>query len=236
MNNGLKAILENFPRLYLEVLRIKRRGHWSQPWVVTRDTEVVIEGFPRSANSFACEAFISGQRQTRHATHVHSSAQVIQACKWHIPTMVLLRAPDGAVCGDVAFGCELAGRDPNTVLASEINDSLRRYIAFYRRVEPFHERFMVGHFPEVTKDFGAVMREFNEYFGTEFVVFEHTEEAVQKVTAMAFHVGPSANRNAIKSVVAEKYENHASAVLKNRARSVYERLLRVKGLELNNDG
>jgi hypothetical protein len=236
MNNRLKAILENFPRLYLEVLRIKRRGHWSQKWVVSRDTEIVIEGFPRSANSFARAAFHSCQPNVRYATHVHSSAQVVQACRWKIPTLVLLRDPQGAVCGDVAFGCELSGRDPNTVLASEINDSLRRYIAFYRRVEPFHERFMVGHFPEVTKDFGAVMREFNEYFGTEFVVFEHTEEAVQKVTAMAFHVGPSANRNAIKSVVAEKYANHASAVLKNEARSVYERLLRVKGLELTNDG
>jgi hypothetical protein len=236
MNNRLKAVLENFPRLYLEVLRIKRRGHWSQEWVLTKDKQVVIEGFPRSANSFARGAFMTGQPATRYATHVHSSAQVVQACRWKIPTLVLLRDPQGAVCGDVAFGCELVGRDPATVLASEINESLRRYIAFYRRVEPFHERFMVGHFPEVTKDFGAVMREFNEYFGTEFVVFEHTEETVQKVTAMAFHVGPSANRNAIKSVVAEKYENHASAVLKNRARSVYEGLLRVKGLELNNDG
>lgn len=225
MNNRLKAILENFPRLYLEVLRIKRRGHWSQPWVVTRDTEVVIEGFPRSANSFACEAFISGQRQTRHATHVHSSAQVIQACKWHIPTLVLLRAPDGAVCGDVAFGCELEGRDPYTVSAADINDSLRRYIAFYQRVEPHRRRFMVGHFPDVVKDFGAVMRRFNEYFNTDFKVFEHTKESESVIMSLAFHVGPQTNREKIKLVVQQKYRNEASGVLKSRAEEVYRRLL-----------
>jgi hypothetical protein len=230
----IRLKLDKYPRLYLSLLRAKRRRHWSRAWVVSKNTEVVIEGFPRSANSFAREAFLTGQRRIRRATHVHSSAQVVQACRWKIPTLVLMRDPRGAVCGDVAFGCELAERDPQHVRAGEINDSLRRYIAFYERVEPFHEGFMVGHFPEVTKDFGAVMRKFNEYFGTEFVVFEHTEEAVQKITAMSFHVGPQANREAIKAVVHEKYENDAAAALKDRARSIYERLLQVKGIELSN--
>lgn len=234
MNSYLRLALDKFPRIYLGLLRIKRRGHWSQEWLVCKDTQVVIEGFPRSANSFAREAFLTGQRHICYATHVHSSAQVVQACRRKIPTLVLMRDPKGAVCGDVAFGCELAERDPRHVRAGEINDSLRRYIAFYERVEHFHQGFVVGHFPEVTKDFGAVMRKFNEYFRTEFVVFEHTDEAAAKITGMSFHVGPRANREAIKAVVHEMYEKDAAAALKDRARNVYERILSLKGFEIRN--
>jgi hypothetical protein len=144
--------------------------------------------------------------------------------------MVLLRDPKGAVCGDVAFGCELAGRDPHTVVASEINDSLRNYIAFYERIAPFHQSFFIGHFPEVTKDFGAVMKRFNKYFSTEFVTFEHTKEAADKITAMSFHMGPRANRDAIKVVVHEKFDSESSPKLKEQALSIYEHLLSLKGL------
>jgi hypothetical protein len=231
MKTLTRLALDRFPFLYLGLLRLKRRGHWSHAWVVTKDRQVVIEGFPRSANSFAREAFMTGQPATRYATHVHSSAQVVQACRWKIPTLLLMRDPKGAVCGDIAFGCELSERDPQQIKAAEINDSLRRYIAFYERVEPFHEGFVLGHFPEVTRDFGAVMRKFNEYFGTEFVVFNHTKEAAQKITAMSFHMGPRANREAIKAVVHKKYNNDAAPVLKNRARRIYARLLSLKGLD-----
>jgi hypothetical protein len=150
--------------------------------------------------------------------------------------LVLMRDPRGAVCGDVAFGCELAGRDPGTVMAPEINDSLRRYIAFYERIEPLHEAFFIGHFPDVTRDFGVVMKRFNDYFGTDFVTFEHTKEAADRIKALAFHVGPRTNRDAIKAVVHEKYDHGAAPALKDRARGVYERLLRVKGLALSNGG
>lgn len=231
MNSYLRLALDKYPRLYLGLLRIKRRGHWSQAWLVCKDTQVVIEGFPRSANSFAREAFLTGQRHIRYATHVHSSAQVVQACRWKIPTLVLMRDPKGAVCGDIAFGCELAERDPQIVKPSEVDDSLHRYIAFYERIETFNQGFFIGHFPEVTKDFGAVMKSFNEYFGTEFVIFEHTKEAADKITSMSFHMGPRANRNAIKAVVNGKYDQEASMELKDRAQRVYERILKLKGID-----
>jgi hypothetical protein len=235
MNRSIKTsvrlALDRYPALYLGLLRIKRRGHWSREWLVQRRTQVVIEGFPRSANSFAREAFLTNQRDIVYATHVHSSAQVVQGCLWKIPTLVLMRDPAGAICGDVAFACELQQRDAQSVHANEIDDSLRRYIAFYERVEPFHQRFVIGHFPDVTKDFGAVMKAFNDFFGTRFVVFEHTDEAAAKITGMSFHIGPRANRDAIKMVVRHKYDRETAPELKERALSIYQRLLILKGLD-----
>ncbi len=221
MNNWLKAILENFPLLYLEVLRIKRRGHWSRDWVVSRDTEIVIEGFPRSANSFARSAFRSCQPNVRYATHVHSSAQVVQACRWGIPTLVLLRDPEGAVCGDVAFQFELSGSDPEELTAQSLNASLYRYIKFYRPLVSLKSHFVVGHFPEVIVDYGAVIRRINDKFGTAFAVFEHTEENAAEIKSRAAHIGPNINRERIKSVVRRKYLDEADCSLKAAAQEVY---------------
>ena len=68
---------------------------------VTPDKLVVIEGFPRSGNSFARRAFIMAQDETfdvtRIAHHLHVPAQVIRAARWRIPTLVLIRRPKDAV-------------------------------------------------------------------------------------------------------------------------------------------
>ncbi len=213
--------------MYLEILRVKRRGHWSRDWVVSRDTEIVIEGFPRSANSFARSAFRSCQPNVRYATHVHSSAQIVQACRWGIPTLVLLRDPEGAVCGDLAFQCELAGSEPDKVTAQRLNASLYRYIRFYSPLISLKPDFVVGHFPEVIADYGAVIRRINEKFGTAFVVFEHTEENAADIKSRATHIGPNINRERIKSVVRRKYLDEANHSLKTAAEEVYLSVLGV---------
>jgi hypothetical protein len=229
LKDRAKCLLESFPRLYLEILRVKRRGHWSREWVVSRDTEIVIEGFPRSANSFARSAFRSCQPNVRYATHVHSSAQIVQASRWGIPTLVVLRDPEGAVCGDLAFQCELDGSDPDKVTAQSLNASLYRYIKFYRPLASLKPHFVVGHFPEVIADYGAVIRRINEKFGTAFVVFQHTEKNAADIKSRAAHIGPNVNRERIKSVVRRKYLKEADLSLKTSAHEVYLSVLGAVG-------
>lgn len=221
----VKNILEYWPRLYLECLRFKRRGHWSQACVVSRSTELVIEGYPRSANSFAQSAFIQSQPvRPNLATHVHSPAQVIQAVRWKIPTLVLLRDPDGAVCAHLAFTCELQDRAPEKVRPSEINDYLRRWIRFYEAVNPYREGFVVGHFSDVTSDFGRVMRKFNQYFDTSYTLFEHTPENASALMQISSHIGPQKERDNIKDKIAELYQQYVNQALRSRTQHTYKRL------------
>ena len=227
--DSAKRLLERWPALYLALLRIKRRRHWSREWVVSRDTEIVIEGFPRSANSFARSAFRNCQPNVRYATHVHSSAQIVQACRWGIPTLLLLRDPEGAVCGDLAFQCELDGSELDKVTARSLNASLSRYIKFYRPLVSLKPHYVVGHFPEVIADYGAVIRRINEKFGTAFIVFQHTEENAADIKSRATHIGPISNRERIKSVVRSKYLEDANRSLKSSAQKVYLEVLGVDG-------
>src|SRR5215210_2906944 len=53
--------------------------------LVARRTQIVIEGFPRSGNTFAVVAFEQAQRESvRVAHHLHMPAQVIRAAQWSI--------------------------------------------------------------------------------------------------------------------------------------------------------
>ena len=72
--------------------------------LVTRSSDLCIEGFPRSGNSFAVGAVEHAQStpiQIAHHTHVPANA--MRACEWDIPTLVLVREPKDAVISGVAL-------------------------------------------------------------------------------------------------------------------------------------
>src|SRR5919112_6338070 len=72
--------------------------------LVDRKTQIVIEGFPRSGNTFAVVAFQQAQRESvRVAHHLHMPAQVIRAAKWGIPTLLLARKPTDAALSSSTF-------------------------------------------------------------------------------------------------------------------------------------
>jgi hypothetical protein len=132
------------------------------------DTDAVIEGFPRSANTFATIAFELAQpRPVRVARHLHVPSQIIAGTRFGIPTIVLVRDPEEAVLS-------LSLWTPHITL----EDGLRDYVRFYRRILPYRDRFVVATFEQVSTDFGEVIRRLNERFGSSFQEFQHTEANV----------------------------------------------------------
>ena len=66
---------------------------------VDRRTQIVIEGFPRSGNTFAVVAFQQAQRESvRVAHHLHMPAQVIRAAHLGIPILLLVGSPRTPHC------------------------------------------------------------------------------------------------------------------------------------------
>ena len=122
LEKWLQILAGGHPAVFFNLYRLLRpRQDLSR--AVTPDKLVVIEGFPRSGNSFARRAFIMAQGENfdvaRIAHHLHVPAQVIRAARWRIPTLVLLRRPKDAVLS-------LVIRDPISV-----DQALRYYISFY---------------------------------------------------------------------------------------------------------
>jgi hypothetical protein len=198
---------------------------------VTPDKQVVIEGFPRSGNSFARRAFIMAQDETFDVTsiahHLHVPAQVVRAAQLRIPTLVLIRKPKDAVLS-------LVIRDPISV-----DQALRYYISFYETSEKYRDAYVLGLFEEVTEDFGEVIKRMNDKFGTTFALFHHDEENVSKLFAgMETHARkkygeslwerkvqrPAAARERIKDEIEYDLESPKRKKLIARAEAVYDRL------------
>ena len=157
------------PAVFFSFYWLSRRD---RTCIVTPETQLVIEGFPRSANAFAAVAFRQAQNEkVRVARSSHVPAQVIRAARWQIPTLVLIRKPKDAILS-------LVIRDPVSV-----DQALRLYVSFYKTVEKYRSAYVLGLFEEVTEDYGEVIRRVNEKFETTFSLFRHDEQNVNKVFA-----------------------------------------------------
>jgi hypothetical protein len=132
---------------------------------VTGDTELVIEGFPRSANTYAVAAFrCANGMSVRLADHLHSVANVAGAVRRNLPVVVLLREPLGA-CTSLIQRQHVR---PATALTA--------YADFHAGLLPYLDRVVVSDFPTTTGMFGVVIDAVNERFGTGFSRYETTPE------------------------------------------------------------
>jgi hypothetical protein len=159
--------LSEHPFLYLPLAR--RRYPGPSPEVIGPATELVIDGFTRSATTFAVYAFqLAQDRPVRLAHHLHAPAQLVEAARRGIPAIALIREPEGALLSQVI-------QEPDVTLPV----ALLSYSRFYERLMPFRSRLVVGRFDEVTTDMGAVIRRVNAHFGTSFEPFVPTAGNVQ---------------------------------------------------------
>lgn len=158
-----RYLLNAYPAVYMPMGRVRHRGN--PDYLVTRETELVIEGCGRAGSTFAVMAFSSAQERPVHTVHhTHAAAQVIMAVRWEIPTLVIVRPPLESALAHMARR-NIAARP-----------TLVSWIRFHRRIVPYRYGFVAVSFADMTRDFGAVTERVNEAFGTHFGVFEHTPE------------------------------------------------------------
>ncbi len=156
-----------YPRVYIPLTRL-RLG--PEAPIVRKGTEILITGYPRSANTFSANAFKMAQsRPVKVAHHFHVPALVVAAARRNIPTVILIRKPEQAVVSYAVHAPEVT-----------VKRALKNYIHLYSAILPYRDHFLVATFESVTSDFGAVIRRVNERFSTSFDEFRHTEENVKK--------------------------------------------------------
>jgi hypothetical protein len=141
---------------------------------IGRGTDIVIDGFPRCANTFAAIAFQLAQREpVRIAHHLHAPAHLGAAVHAGVPTIVLVREPIAAVSSEVIRERPV-----------RVDTVLSAYGRFYEHVLPYLDRATVGEFGLVTTAFGRVIGSLNERCGTTFDPFDHVERNVRLVFAL----------------------------------------------------
>ncbi|MEM6253273.1 MAG: hypothetical protein AAF821_10155 [Cyanobacteria bacterium P01_D01_bin.156] len=200
-------------------------------WGVIRSTtDVVIEGYPRSGNTFASVAFRYAQpAPIRMAYRLHAPIQLIEAIHRKIPAVVLVRNPEDAVLSWVIHRPHLT-----------IPQALQGYVRFYKRVLPYLNDMVVAEFNTTVSDYGKVIRDVNDKFGTQFVEFDHTEENVKRCfdiidefyrKAGAGKVPeqivarPSENRKQKKELLRSQFHTDSLTNIRREAMALYEKFV-----------
>lgn len=129
-------------------------------------TQLCLEGFPRSANSYAYNMFRAANPQvTRYGRHVHTVSQISRAVALRVPTLLVIRDPKGSVAS------LLKHFSPDA-----LPDLLDAYIAFYQGVLPLSGQVVVSDFGQTTGDLNCAIAALNARFATSFRLIEQAHE------------------------------------------------------------
>ncbi|KLI63734.1 hypothetical protein AAV99_08390 [Aurantiacibacter marinus] len=143
--------------------------------LLDHDTELVVDGFPRSGNSFAEAAFLHSQRARGIAlkSHAHSPAQILRAMDKGVAAVLLLRDPDDAVASMIAA----SGVDQPDI-------HYRDYCAYYRPLKGREAGFVITPFALLLERFDLVVQAINARFGMALDTPEVHDEFVQSVNSV----------------------------------------------------
>jgi len=140
------------PSIYIPMRRLRK------PETVAQETtHLLIEGFPRSGNTWT-EAVIRhcATEELRLAHHSHAAAHVKYAVSRGIPVIVLYREPDAAV------------RSYLTLMNNRLDarDGFLDYLTFYRETLPFQSKgVLFFSFDDTTKRTADMINALKDTFG-----------------------------------------------------------------------
>ena len=194
--------------------------------LVSSQTELVMEGYPRSGNTFAQRAFMKANPTVKVAHHMHAQAQVMRAVELGLPAVVFIRNPDDAVRSMLIRHPHVGARQ-----------ALKSYIEFHGDLLPMADKILLARFEDVTSDMGSVVDRINRRFNTKFVPFVHSGESESEIFGdmdranATFYGGlkithvprPDRERAKLKQHVSLGSEEK----LLQEARDVYEKILRL---------
>jgi hypothetical protein len=222
----LKTMAARYPALAIPLQRARGRGE-----VVGDTTDIVIEGFPRCASSFAVAAFRLAQepRAMAVANHTHMPAQAIAGVRRGIPTLILIRPAEDAVVSLLIRNLGLG-----------VSPALRGYLRFYEPLVGVRRDIVIASFDQVVNDFGSVIERVNARFHTVFAGFDPSEENLARIdreievdygsrARSPEHLEriiprPSVLRDELKASLQARFRAEVPGPLRRRADAVYTTL------------
>lgn len=157
INFEVQRILSNFPLSYKALVQLRNRTQTQvgiDKEMVSQKTDLVIEAFPRCANTFFTMAiYLSQKKKINLANHYHSTAQILLALKYNKPIVTIIREPIPAISS-------LIIRHPKI---SQVQ-ALKSYIQFYECILKNKHKILIVNFDDATKNLNVCINRINNKF------------------------------------------------------------------------
>ena len=160
----LRQFTARYPWMFFSLYQLSPHN---RKLMVTHKTRITIEGYPRSANTYAVYAFkhVNELEWNEVGHHLHVQAQIMRSIKYKIPVILLIRHPLDAVRSLVVRHDFIP-----------VNEALEDYIRFYKDLYHLREGFVVANFDDVIEHFGEIIQQVNNCFCNNFNLFPDQDE------------------------------------------------------------
>jgi DNA (cytosine-5)-methyltransferase 1 len=169
------------------------------PGALRRSTDLLIDGHPRSANTFMVSAFTAANPGASVTHHHHHAMTFEVAASWGVPALCLIRDPLDAAASWAAYAPRVS-----------IERGIEGWMAFYSMIP---DGTLLGEFTDVITDPGGVIATVNARFGTSF--------ALPSPDGILDRVRPEARPSKASTRHREQVASKAPALLVDRARDLY---------------
>lgn len=195
--------------------------------IATENVDIVIDGYPRSGNTFAAVAMqLSQKSEIKIAHHYHTNGQITRGINLGKPVVLLIRNPVDAVASYCIRERKCA------------SEALEEYCGLYSPIIQLSRRCVIAEFDRVTSSFDSIILEVNERFGCAFDVPVFDKEFSERCIELIEKNNARVNRGVIdESKIARPSDKRASArealfsdiqrqkEKLNRAKKIYEAIV-----------
>lgn len=202
----LRLYVSARPKLYAAYARLG-----GLQFQLTETTQVLVDSYPRSANSFFEAAFTrahGGRLEVAH--HSHAAGQVLMGVKRGLPAIVLLREPRGAI----ASFYEMNDGDYPIELCT------REYVVFYTALRSVIDRLVVVETATLENRFFALMTLLRDRYGLNVEPYEITPRVRAELMRDVDETGRRRN-----GFSAERYSDSLSLEEKKARRDRLDRII-----------
>lgn len=222
----MKMSLEYVPVVSIGVRRFFHRKRLSLEKYVTKTHQIVIDGYPRTANSYSRVRFLLANPDVKSGfgNHIHLPSQILLAVRYGIPTVLLVRDPKSAILSLTAL--QMQSGEDSAAYRRRIHINGRYYCLFHEQVLPTLDSVVVSPFERTISKFNDVIQEVNEKFGTSFNSSVSTVETDSQIfEASPKHLSPSESRNQVKQRLKELAAEKEFRSLFERCDAAYQSIL-----------
>lgn len=222
----VRRAVSGMPAIYLPIRRFKKPDT-----VVTPATQLLIEGFPRSGNTWA-EAVVRhcGDATLKVAHHSHAAAHVMAAAKMDVASLILFRDPDAAVVSYLTLYAN----------APQAADAYLDYVTFYQKTWPYAgTKALFVSFEDITQRPTDVIKDLNSRFGLSLQERDLTQQVEKDAVvalmdakalsltgnASASHAKKSDARKAQEAIARQAIDAPSAANARKAAQDLYRRMV-----------
>lgn len=176
----MAAIAGNYRPVFPLCRKFQRRF----PRLSTDKTEICIEGFPRSGNSYFVSAFHYWNKDVELAHHSHLAGSVKYAIDRKLPAVVLIRKPEDTVASALAWDGLL-----------NVNVALMSYLSFYNSLWRDRDRLLVLRFENAIRHPDRCVELINKHFAETFKSEDFTSRIDEAISGRLKRVNRQNQRN-----------------------------------------